>query len=104
MAHRKVARFAMTRDSPVSLHSWIHLTFALGVASAGCLLMIVPRMAGTGSIRYSFLQWYDIILNSAFAELVNLKAVPMSMCFTLFIFLTYLAVYFLYETARKTRV
>jgi uncharacterized membrane protein len=251
-------QFGMTVDRPVSLRPWIPLTFALGVASCGCLLMIVLRVAVTGSIRYTFLLWnlflawipyflalavrrivvgrrfaadtavgagvavgvkplavllalawlffypnapyiltdfihvirtpvkiqpphplitenallwYDIILNSAFAfighliglisllilhrtigrrynrrrgwaftvvatalggygiylgrferlnswdiareplrtlqiafaNLVNLKAVLVSLCFALFIFLTYLAVYFLYETARKTR-
>jgi uncharacterized membrane protein len=244
----------MTRDRPVSLNPWITLTFALGIASAGCLLMIVLRVAVTGSIRYTFLLWnlflawipyflalivrrlvlgreistdspiatgikpiavlvtlawlffypnapyiltdfihvvripvriepphplitenallwYDIILHStfdfighiiglisllilhriirlkygckrgwgftviattlggygiylgrferlnswdivrdsgrtlriAFANLVNLKAVLVSLCFALFIFLTYLAVYYLYETARKTQ-
>jgi uncharacterized membrane protein len=254
MARREGARFAMTRDRTISLQPWISLTFALGVASAGCLLMIVLRVAVTGSIRYTFLLWnlflawipyflaltvgrivvgrrvnadkpiatgikpiavffalvwlffypnapyiltdfihviqipvrvepphplitenallwYDIILNSAFAfighiiglisllvlhrtirlkydrqrgwafaviattlggygiylgrferlnswdivrdpvrtlqiaftNLVNLKAVLVSLCFALFIFLTYLAVYFLYETSRKTQ-
>ena len=244
----------MTRDRLFSLHPWISLTFALGVASAGCLMMIVLRVAVTGSIRYTFLLWnlflawipyflalivrlivvghgvsadtpiatgikpvavllalawlffypnapyiltdfihviripvriesshqlitknallwYDVILNStfafighiiglisllilhriirlkynrqwgwaftvaattlggygiylgrferlnswdiardpvrtmriAFANLVNLKAVLVSLCFALFIFLTYLVVYFLYEAALKTR-
>jgi uncharacterized membrane protein len=244
----------MTRDRTVSLQPWINLTLSLGIASAGCLLMIVLRVAVTGSIRYTFLLWnlflawipyflalfvhrivvggrldadtpiatwikpvavfivmgwlffypnapyiltdfihvirtpirvepphplitknallwYDIILHStfafighiiglisllilhriirlrynrrwgwtftviattlggygiylgrferlnswdivrdarrtlriAFADLVNLKAVLVSLCFALFIFLTYLAVYCLYETAQKTR-
>jgi uncharacterized membrane protein len=244
----------MTRDRTISLNPWISLTFALGVASTGCLMMIVLRVAVTGSIRYTFLLWnlflawipyllalvvrrivvgrrfsadspiaagikpvavllalawlffypnapyiltdfihvirtpvrvepphpfitknallwYDIILNSAFAfighiiglisllilhriirrkydrqrgwaftiiatalggygiylgrferlnswdivrgpvrtlriafaNLINLKAVLVSLCFALFIFLTYLAVYFLYEAARKTK-
>jgi uncharacterized membrane protein len=244
----------MTRDRTLYLQPWASLTLALGVASAGCLLMIVLRVAVTGSIRYTFLLWnlflawipyflalvvgrialgrrdgadtpiaagikpvaillaltwlffypnapyiltdfihvirtpiriepahplitenallwYDIILNSAFAfighiiglisllilhriirlkygsqrgwaftviattlggygiylgrferlnswdiardpvrtlgiafaNLVNLKAVLVSLCFALFIFLTYLAVYFLYVTARKTQ-
>jgi uncharacterized membrane protein len=35
----------------------IPLTFALGVASFGCLLMIVLRVAVTGSIRHAFLLW-----------------------------------------------
>ncbi|MBN1836520.1 MAG: DUF1361 domain-containing protein [Spirochaetales bacterium] len=245
-------------DGNVSLRPWIPLTLALAVASCGCLLMIVLRVAVTGSIRYTFLLWnlflawipyflalavrriavgrplaadtpvaagiavgikplavvlalawlffypnapyiltdfihvirnpvevqpplplitenallwYDIILNSAFAfighiiglisllilhrtirrrwnrrlgwgfavvatglggygiylgrferlnswdiarepvrtlgiafaNLVNLKAVAVSLAFALFIFLTYLAVYYLYETARKSR-
>jgi hypothetical protein len=42
-------------------------------------------------------------LRIAFANLVNLKAVLASVCFALFIFLTYLAVYFLYRTARDTQ-
>jgi len=51
------ACFAVTRERPVSLQPWILLTFALGAASAGCLLMIVMRVAVTGSIRYTFLLW-----------------------------------------------
>jgi len=245
-------------ERPVSLRPWIPLTFALAAASCGCLLMILLRVAVTGTIRYTFLLWnlflawipyflalavrriavgrpiahdtpvaagvavgikplavvlalawlffypnapyiltdfihvirtpvrvqpphplitenallwYDIILNSAFAfighiiglisllilhrtirqryksrlgwafavvatalggygiylgrferlnswdiareplrtlgiafaNLLNLKAVLVSLCFALFIFLTYLAVYFLYETAREPR-
>jgi len=39
------------------LQPWVTLTFSLGVASAGCLLMIVLRVAVTGSIRYTFLLW-----------------------------------------------
>ncbi len=42
-------------------------------------------------------------LRVAFANLLNLKAAPVSLCFALFIFLTYLAVYFPYETARERR-
>jgi uncharacterized membrane protein len=234
----------MENDKPESFRHWIPLTFTLGIASLGCLIMIVLRVAVTGSIRYTFLLWnlflawipyilalavrrisagngvrfiavlltlawlffypnapyiltdfvhvirnpirvdslhplitesallwYDIILNSSFAflghiiglisllilhrtihqnysrrwgwafaiiatglggygiylgrferlnswdivrdpvrtlriavvNLVNLKAVLVGLCFALFIFLTYIAVHALYETARKIR-
>jgi uncharacterized membrane protein len=50
-------RQRMSPDRPVSLRPWLPLTFSLGVASFGCLLMIVLRVAVTGSIRYTFLLW-----------------------------------------------
>jgi uncharacterized membrane protein len=59
--------------------------------------------------RFERLNSWDIVrdplrtLRIALANLVNLKAVLVSLCFALFIFMTYLAVHALYETARKTR-
>ena len=59
--------------------------------------------------RFERLNSWDIArdpvrtMRIAFANLVNLKAVLVSLCFALFIFLTYLVVYFLYEAALKTR-
>ncbi|EFK95780.1 protein containing DUF1361, partial [sediment metagenome] len=56
--------------------------------------------------RFERLNSWDIVRNPlptlriAFANLVNLKAVLVSLCFALFIFLTYLAVAALYQTAR----
>jgi uncharacterized membrane protein len=47
----------MTHDIPTSLRPWVSLTFALSAASFGCLLMILLRVAATGSIRYTFLLW-----------------------------------------------
>ena len=40
-----------------SLKPYVPLTFALGVASLGCLLMIALRVLVTGSVRYAFLLW-----------------------------------------------
>jgi len=56
--------------------------------------------------RFERLNSWDIVRNPlptlriAFANLVNLKAVLVSLCFALFIFLTYLAVAALYQTPR----
>ena len=47
----------MMHRKPESLRRYIPLTFALFVASFGCLLMIALRVLVTGSIRYVFLLW-----------------------------------------------
>ena len=47
----------MTHQRPGSLRPWLPLTFALCVASFGCLAMIALRVLVTGSIRYNFLLW-----------------------------------------------
>jgi uncharacterized membrane protein len=73
--------------------------------------VIATSMGGYGIYlgRFERLNSWDIArdpvrtLRIAFADLANLKAVLVSLCFALFIFLTYLAVYFLYQTARDTQ-
>ena len=47
----------MKHDRSVLLRPWIPLTFALALASFGCLTMILLRVVVTGSIRYTFLLW-----------------------------------------------
>jgi uncharacterized membrane protein len=73
--------------------------------------VIATAMGGYGIYlgRFERLNSWDIArdpvrtLRIAFLDLANLKAVLVSLCFALFIFLTYLAVHFLYETARQRR-
>ena len=73
--------------------------------------VIATTLGGYGIYlgRFERLNSWDIArdpvstLRIAFTNLINLKAVLVSLCFALFIFLTYLAVYFLYETARKAQ-
>ena len=47
----------MKHERPNAVRPWIPLTLALGVASLGCLMMIVLRVAVTASVRYTFLLW-----------------------------------------------
>jgi uncharacterized membrane protein len=47
----------MTHRIPGPLEPRIPLTFALGAASLGCVLMVVLRMLATGSLRYAGLLW-----------------------------------------------
>jgi len=59
--------------------------------------------------RFERLNSWDIVrdplgtVRVAFANLFNQRAVLISLCFALFIFLSYIAVYWLYETARRGR-
>jgi uncharacterized membrane protein len=74
--------------------------------------VIATTLGGYGIFlgRFERLNSWDIVrdpgptLRIVFANLVNLKALLVSLCFALFILLTYLTVYFLYETARKTQL
>ena len=59
--------------------------------------------------RFERLNSWDIVrdpgrtLGIAFVNLMNPKAVLVSLCFAFFIFLTYIAVHFLYETPGRSR-
>jgi uncharacterized membrane protein len=91
------------------LHRTIRLKY--GHQRGWVFTVIATTLGGYGIYlgRFERLNSWDIVrdpgrtLRIAFANLINLKAVLVSLCFALFIFLTYLAVFFLYETARKTQ-
>lgn len=76
--------------------SWLMVVLASGLGGYGIYLGRFERLNSWDILRFPLFTLRIGLLN-----LFNLKAVLFSLCFAFFIFLTYLIVYFFYETARK---
>jgi uncharacterized membrane protein len=67
----------MRKGSPGPLEPRIPLSFALGAASLGCLLMVALRVLATGSLRYAgllwnlFLAWIPYLLSLAIRRVAD---------------------------------
>jgi uncharacterized membrane protein len=77
--------------------SWLMVVLASGLGGYGIFLGRFERLNSWDILRFPL-----FTLRTGLLNLFNLKAVLFSLCFAFFIFLTYLIVYFFYETARKT--